>query len=73
MTGAEIIALANKRGVALKIFFDKLRIRSESERDESLIGLPRDNKQAVVDAILATETGDAPSPRRSPPSCSCAA
>jgi hypothetical protein len=56
MTGAEIIALAKKRGVTLEIFFDKLRVCSEGKPDESLVRLLRDNKQAVMDSILAAET-----------------
>jgi hypothetical protein len=40
MTGAEIIAFANKRGVTLEIFFDKLRVYSEGEPHESLVILP---------------------------------
>jgi hypothetical protein len=43
-------------GVTLEVFRGKLRIRSENEPDESLVRLLRDNKQAVVDAILAAET-----------------
>jgi hypothetical protein len=56
MTGAEIIALANKRGVTLETFFDRLRVYSEGDPDESLVRLLRDNKPAVMDAILAAET-----------------
>jgi hypothetical protein len=55
MTGAEAIALAKRRGVALEVFLDKLRVYSEGEPD-GLVKLLRDNKQAVMDAILATET-----------------
>ena len=56
MTGAEIIALAKKRGVAVEVFFGKLRVHGESERDESLVRLLRDNRQAVIDAFLEAET-----------------
>jgi hypothetical protein len=56
MTGAEIIALAKKRGVAAEVFFGKLRIRAESEPDESLVRLLRDNRQAIIDAFLEAET-----------------
>jgi hypothetical protein len=56
MTSAEIIALAKRRGVTLGVFLDKLRVYSEGEPDESLLRLLRDNKQAVMDAILAVET-----------------
>jgi hypothetical protein len=56
MTGAEAIAVARTRGVALAVFLDKLRVYSEGEPDESLIRLLRDNKQVVMDAILAVET-----------------
>ena len=56
MTGAEIIALAKKRGVAVEVFFGKLRVRAESEPDESLVRLLRDNRQAVIDAFLEAET-----------------
>ena len=55
MTGAEIIALAKKRGVAAEVFFGKLRLRAESEPDESLVRLLRDNRRAVVDAFLKAE------------------
>jgi hypothetical protein len=56
MTGAEAIALARRCGVTLGVFLGKLRVYSEGEPDESLVRLLRDNKQAVVDAILAAET-----------------
>jgi hypothetical protein len=56
MTGAEAIAVARTRGVALAVFLDKLRVYSEGEPDESLIRLLRANKQEVMDAILAAET-----------------
>jgi hypothetical protein len=56
MTGEEAIALARRCGVTLEVFLGKLRIRSENEPDESLVRLLRDNKQTVVDAILADET-----------------
>jgi hypothetical protein len=56
VTGAEILALARRRGVAVEVFFDKLRAHAESKPDESLIRLLYDNKQAVMDAILAAET-----------------
>jgi hypothetical protein len=56
MTGAEAIALARRRGVALGVFLGNLRVYSEGEPDESLVRLLRDDKQAVVDAILAAET-----------------
>jgi hypothetical protein len=56
MTGAEAIALARRRGVTLGVFLGKLRVYSEGEPDESLVRLLRDNKQAVVDEILAAET-----------------
>jgi hypothetical protein len=56
MTGAEIIALAKKRGVAVEVFFGKLRVRAESEPDESLVRLLRDNRQAIIDAFLEAET-----------------
>jgi hypothetical protein len=56
MTGAEIIALASKKGVAVEVFCGKLRANAESEPDESLVRLLRDNKRAVMDAILAAES-----------------
>jgi hypothetical protein len=56
MTGAEAIALARRRGVTLEVFLGNLRVYSEGEPDESLVRLLRDNKQAVMDAILAAET-----------------
>jgi hypothetical protein len=56
MTGVEAIALARKRRVTLEVFLDRLRVYSEGEPNESLIRLLRDNKQAVVEAILAAET-----------------
>ena len=56
MSGAEIIALAKKRGVAVEVFFGKLRLRAESEPDESLVRLLRDNMQAIIDAFLEAET-----------------
>ena len=56
MTGAETIAPARRRGVTLRVFLGKLRVYSEGEPDESLVRLLRDNKQAVMDAILAAET-----------------
>ena len=56
MTGAETIALARRRGVTLGVFLGNIRVYSESEPDESLVRLLRDNKQAVMDAILAAET-----------------
>jgi hypothetical protein len=56
VTGAEAIALARRRGVTLGVFLGDLRVYSEGEPDESLVRLLRDNKQAVVDAILAAET-----------------
>jgi hypothetical protein len=56
MTGAEAIALARRRGVTFGVFLGNLRVYSEGEPDESLVRLLRDNKQAVVDAILAAET-----------------
>jgi hypothetical protein len=56
MTGAEAIALARRRGVTLGVFLGNLRVYSESEPDESLVRLLRDNKQEVMDAILASET-----------------
>jgi hypothetical protein len=56
MTGAEAIALARKRGVTLVVFLGSLRVYSEGEPGESLVGLLRENKQAIMDAILAAET-----------------
>jgi hypothetical protein len=56
VTGAEAIALSRRRGVTLGVFLGKLRVYSEGEPDESLVRLLRDNKQAVMDAILAAET-----------------
>jgi hypothetical protein len=56
VSGAEIIALAKKRGVAVEVFFGKLRIRAESEPDESLVRLLRDSRQAIIDAFLEAET-----------------
>ena len=56
MSGAEIIALAKKRGVTVEVFFGKLRVRAESEPDESLVRLLRDNRQAIIDAFLEAET-----------------
>ena len=56
MTGAEAIALARRRGVTLRVFLGNLRVYSEGEPDESLVRLLRDNKQAVMDAILGAET-----------------
>jgi hypothetical protein len=56
MTGAEAIALARRRGVTLRVFLGKLRVCSESELDDSLVRLLRDNKQAIMDAILTAET-----------------
>jgi hypothetical protein len=56
MTGAEIIAFAKKRGVAAEVFLGKLRLHAESEPDESLVKLLRDNRQAVIDAFLNAET-----------------
>jgi hypothetical protein len=56
MTGAEAIALARRRGVAIEVFLGELRVYSEGEPDEILVRLLRDNKQAVMDAILAAET-----------------
>jgi hypothetical protein len=56
MTGAEAVALARRRGVTLGVFLGNLRVYSEGEPDESLVRLLRDNKQAVMDAILAAET-----------------
>jgi hypothetical protein len=50
------MALAEKRGVTLEVFLGKLRLRAESEPDESLVRLLRDNKQAVIEAFLAAET-----------------
>jgi hypothetical protein len=38
------------------VFLGSLRVYSEGEPDESLVRLLRDNKQAVMDAILAAET-----------------
>jgi hypothetical protein len=75
MTGAEIIALAKKRGVTAEVFFGKLRIRAESEPDESLVRLLRDNRQAIIDAFLeaAPTAGIVSSRRRSKPSRRCAA
>jgi hypothetical protein len=55
MTGVEAIALARRRGVTLEVFLSNLRVYSEGEPDESLVRLLRDNKQAVLDAILAAE------------------
>ena len=54
MTGAEIIALAKERGVAVEMFFGKLRVH------ESLVRLLRDNRQAVIDAFVKAE----PEPHR---------
>jgi hypothetical protein len=56
MTAAEIIALAKKRGVALEVFLDKLVVSADREPDEVLVCLLRDNKPAIVEAILAAET-----------------
>jgi hypothetical protein len=56
MTGAEIIALTRKRGVVVEVFFGKVRVHAESEPDESLVRLLRDNRQAVIDAFLEAET-----------------
>jgi hypothetical protein len=56
MTAAEIIELAKKRGVALEVFLDKLVVSADCEPDEVLVCLLRDNKPAVVEAILAAET-----------------
>jgi hypothetical protein len=56
MTSPEAIVLAHRRGVTLEVFLGKLRVCSEGEPDESLVRLLRDNKQAVMAAILATET-----------------
>ena len=56
MTGAEIIALAKKRGVAVEVIFGKLRVHGEGERDESLVRLLRDNRRAIIDAFLEAET-----------------
>jgi hypothetical protein len=56
VTGAEAIALAKRGGVTLGVFLGKLRVYSEGRPDESLVGLLRNNKQAVMDAILAAET-----------------
>ena len=56
MTGAEAIALARRRGVTLEAFLGNLRVYSEGEPDESLVRLLRDNRHAVMDAILAAET-----------------
>jgi hypothetical protein len=56
MTGAEIIALARKQGVAVEVCCGKLRVHAESEPDEGLVRLLRDNRMAVIDAFLAAET-----------------
>jgi hypothetical protein len=59
MTGAEAVALTKRRGVTLGVVLGKLRVYSEGEPDESLVRLLRDNKQAVMAAILAAETESA--------------
>ena len=41
MTGAEAIALARRCGVTLGVFLGKLRVYSEGEPDESLVGTLR--------------------------------
>jgi hypothetical protein len=56
VTGAEAIALSRRRGVTLGVFLGKLRVYPDGEPDESLVRLLRDNKQAVMDAVLAAET-----------------
>jgi hypothetical protein len=56
MTGAEIIALTRKRGVAVEVFLGKLRVHGEGDRDESLVRLLCDNRQVVIDAFLEAET-----------------
>jgi hypothetical protein len=56
VTGAEIIALTKKCGVAVEVFCGKLRVQGEGDRDERLVGLLRDNRQAVIEAFLEAET-----------------
>jgi hypothetical protein len=56
VTGAEIIALTTKRGVAVEVFLGKLRVHAESEPDESLVRLLRNHRQDVIDAFLKAET-----------------
>jgi hypothetical protein len=56
VTGVEIIALAKKQGVTIEVFLGKLRAHAETEPEESLVRLLRDNRQAVVDAFLSAET-----------------
>ena len=56
MTGSEIIALARRSGVAVEVFFGKLRLHAESEPGEGLVRLLRDNRQTVIDAFLEAET-----------------
>src|SRR5260370_30518628 len=56
MTGAEIIRIAGKQGIAAEVFLGKLRVHAECEPNEALVRLFRDNRQAVIDAFLEAET-----------------
>jgi hypothetical protein len=67
MTGAEAIALARRRGVALNVFLGNLRIYSEGEPDEGLVRLLRDNKQAVIRDALTQDINAAQEARLKKP------
>ncbi len=56
MTGAEIIRIARKQGIAAEVFLGKLRVHAEREPNEALVRLLRNNRQAVIDAFLEAET-----------------
>jgi hypothetical protein len=56
VTGAEILALTKNCGVIVEVFCGKLRVQGEGARDERLVGLLRDNRQAVIEAFLEAET-----------------
>jgi hypothetical protein len=56
MTGAEIIRIARKQGIAAEVFLGKLHVHAEREPDEALVRLLRNNRQAVIDALLEAET-----------------
>jgi hypothetical protein len=67
MTGAEAVALARRRGVALGVFLGNLRAYSESKSDESLVRLLRGNKQAVIRDAPTQDINAAQEARRKKP------
>jgi hypothetical protein len=76
MTGDEIIALANKRGVTLEAFLGKLRVCSEGEpMARAMMGRIAfvtnfsGNTLGTFDLYNGTGARIASSPSRAPPSC----